>query len=130
MSTASTDFDWNDAAISRLKALWAEGHSTAEIGRRMGISKNAVIGKSHRLDLAARPSPIRPGGQAKERRQRRISCPSLAELQGRPPVEAKPPITVPPPVRVCGTATGGAASAGAAGSHAPSQQAPLRLADR
>ena len=97
MSTASTDFDWNDAAISRLKALWAEGHSTAEIGRRKGISKNAVIGKSHRLDLAARPSPIRLGGQAKERRPRRISCPSLAELQGRPPVEAKPAITVPPP---------------------------------
>ena len=97
MSTASTDFNWNDAAISRLKALWAEGHSTAEIGRRMGISKNAVIGKSHRLDLAARPSPIRPGGQAKERRPRRLSCPSLAELQGRPPVEAKPAITVPPP---------------------------------
>ena len=71
MSTASTDFDWNDAAISRLKALWAEAHSTAEIGRRMGISKNAVIGKSiastwqpdpHRYGLAARPRNADRGG--------------------------------------------------------------------
>lgn len=51
--------DWSTEAIERLKALWAEGHSTAEIGRRMGISKNAVVGKAHRLNLAARPSPIR-----------------------------------------------------------------------
>jgi GcrA cell cycle regulator len=51
--------DWNVDAIERLRALWAEGHSTAEIGRRMGISKNAVVGKAHRLQLPARPSPIR-----------------------------------------------------------------------
>ncbi|MBY0336958.1 MAG: GcrA family cell cycle regulator [Acetobacteraceae bacterium] len=51
--------DWNVDAIERLRALWSEGHSTAEIGRRMGISKNAVVGKAHRLQLPARPSPIR-----------------------------------------------------------------------
>ncbi|MCX8132348.1 MAG: GcrA family cell cycle regulator [Roseococcus sp.] len=51
--------EWTSEAIDRLRALWAEGHSTAEIGRRMGISKNAVVGKAHRLQLPARPSPIR-----------------------------------------------------------------------
>ena len=51
--------EWNAEAIDRLRALWAEGHSTAEIGRRMGVSKNAVVGKAHRLSLPARPSPIR-----------------------------------------------------------------------
>jgi GcrA cell cycle regulator len=51
--------EWTAETIERLKALWAEGHSTAEIGRRMGISKNAVVGKAHRLNLPARPSPIR-----------------------------------------------------------------------
>jgi GcrA cell cycle regulator len=57
--------DWTGEAIDQLRALWAEGHSTAEIGRRMGISKNAVVGKAHRLNLPARPSPIRrePGAQ-------------------------------------------------------------------
>jgi GcrA cell cycle regulator len=62
--------DWSTEAIERLRALWAEGHSTAEIGRRMGISKNAVVGKAHRLNLPARPSPIRrEGGSAVVRQQ-------------------------------------------------------------
>lgn len=51
--------EWTAEAIDQLRAYWAEGHSTAEIGRRMGISKNAVVGKAHRLNLDARPSPIR-----------------------------------------------------------------------
>jgi GcrA cell cycle regulator len=55
---------WDNETESRLRVLWAEGHSTAEIGRRMGISKNAVVGKAHRLDLDARPSPIAREGFA------------------------------------------------------------------
>lgn len=51
--------DWTSEAIERLRVLWSEGHSTAEIGRRMGVTKNSVVGKAHRLQLAARPSPIR-----------------------------------------------------------------------
>jgi GcrA cell cycle regulator len=54
--------EWTDGAICLLRQYWAEGHSTAEIGRRIGISKNAVVGKAHRLDLPGRPSPIRSGG--------------------------------------------------------------------
>ncbi|MCQ4161483.1 GcrA family cell cycle regulator, partial [Roseomonas sp. GC11] len=56
--------EWTAEAIEALRALWAEGHSTAEIGRRMGISKNAVVGKAHRLNLPARPSPIRREAEA------------------------------------------------------------------
>ncbi len=55
--------DWNEETIARLRQLWQDGHSTAEIGRRMGITKNAVVGKAHRLELSARPSPIRRGTQ-------------------------------------------------------------------
>lgn len=51
--------EWTANAIDLLRALWAEGHSTAEIGRRMGVTKNAIVGKAHRLDLSGRPSPIR-----------------------------------------------------------------------
>ena len=53
--------DWTDAVILDLRALWDEGLSTAEIGRRLGVTKNAVVGKAHRLVLPARPSPIRRG---------------------------------------------------------------------
>jgi GcrA cell cycle regulator len=55
--------EWADETIIRLRELWDEGHSTAEIGRRLGVSKNAVVGKAHRLDLPARPSPIRREGE-------------------------------------------------------------------
>jgi len=49
----------NTIHFQPLRTLWAEGHATAEIGRRLGVSKNTIIGKSNRLDLTARPSPIR-----------------------------------------------------------------------
>jgi len=84
MHHTRADFEWNDDTIGRLRVLWAEGHRTAEIGRRIGVSKNAVVGKSHRLNLAARPSPIRKGGPGQTTRPRRLRCPSLAELQGSP----------------------------------------------
>jgi GcrA cell cycle regulator len=50
---------WDDDTISNLRDLWMQGLSTAEIGRRLGVSKNAIVGKAHRLELDARPSPIR-----------------------------------------------------------------------
>lgn len=55
-SLARTWFPERDAALVR---LW-EDHSlsAAEIGRRLGVGKNAVIGRSHRLQLAPRRSPI------------------------------------------------------------------------
>ncbi len=51
--------NWTYDAIERLRTFWAEGHATAEIGRRLGVSKNIIIGKAHRLDFTARPSPFR-----------------------------------------------------------------------
>lgn len=74
--------EWNDETIERLRALWAEGHSTAEIGRRMGISKNAVVGKAHRLNLPSRPSPIRRDGEKSPRKRlpRRVHGPTLPAL--------------------------------------------------
>ncbi|MEA2789250.1 MAG: GcrA cell cycle regulator [Acetobacteraceae bacterium] len=50
---------WDEQTIRDLKDLWAQGLSTAEIGRRLGVTKNAIVGKAHRLELDARPSPIR-----------------------------------------------------------------------
>ncbi|QNT77838.1 GcrA family cell cycle regulator [Entomobacter blattae] len=51
--------EWTEETIARLRALWDEGLSTAEIGRQLSITKNAVVGKAHRLGLPSRPSPIR-----------------------------------------------------------------------
>jgi GcrA cell cycle regulator len=50
--------DWTSDRIKTLMALWAEGISTLEIGRRLGVTKNSVVGKVHRLGLPKRQSPI------------------------------------------------------------------------
>lgn len=46
--------DWSPEQIAKLRALWDEGLSSSEIGRRMGVSKNAILGKAHRLSLPPR----------------------------------------------------------------------------
>ncbi len=53
-------FEWTPQTISALIALWNEGLTTSEIGVRLGITKNAVVGKVHRLGLPKRGSPIKP----------------------------------------------------------------------
>jgi GcrA cell cycle regulator len=50
---------WTQERIEQLGQLWAQGLSTAEIGRRLGLTKNAVVGKAHRLSLNPRPSPLK-----------------------------------------------------------------------
>ena len=94
--------DWNEETIARIRALWDEGHSTAEIGRRMGITKNAVVGKAHRLNLPPRPSPIRrvPGEARAPRRNpvKRVVGPTLPALPSQVAVSAPArPALVPRP---------------------------------
>ena len=75
--------EWNDDVIVQLRTLWDEGHSTAEIGRRLGVTKNAIVGKAHRLDLPARPSPIRRDPDTAPVRRatvRRVEGPTLPPL--------------------------------------------------
>lgn len=51
--------DWSEDMKDQLRAFWSEDIPVREIGRRMNLTKNAIVGKSHRLDLPARPSPIK-----------------------------------------------------------------------
>jgi GcrA cell cycle regulator len=115
--------EWAEETIVRLRALWDEGLSTAEIGRRLGVTKNAVVGKAHRLDLPARPSPIRRDGSgpAAPRRSapRRVAGPTLPPLSSTSPIAtsgggptilppmaalARKPVQVAPPARVAPSA--------------------------
>lgn len=54
---------WTDEQVEELKRLWNEGLTTGDIGKALGVSKNAVVGKAHRLGLNSRPSPIRRGDE-------------------------------------------------------------------
>jgi GcrA cell cycle regulator len=85
---------WSEETILRLRELWDQGLSTAEIGRRLGVSKNAIVGKAHRLDLTARPSPIRREPSARAERPApavRLGGPTLPPL----PSASAPVATVP-----------------------------------
>jgi GcrA cell cycle regulator len=57
---------WTNEKIGRLKKLWSQGLTTAAIGVQLKISKNAVVGKVHRLALKARQSPIKPQNKPTE----------------------------------------------------------------
>ena len=52
--------EWTEERVARLKVLWIEGRTASQISAILGdVSRNAVIGKAHRLGLKGRPSPIR-----------------------------------------------------------------------
>ncbi len=73
---------WNDEKIAKLKKLWSEGLTTGEIGKRLGVSKNAVVGKAHRLGLKGRPSPIK-----------RQDATAVAAPSGHAPASGSTPVT-------------------------------------
>ncbi|MEO8651891.1 MAG: GcrA family cell cycle regulator [Hyphomicrobiaceae bacterium] len=67
---------WNDDRVEQLKKLWADGLSASQIAAQLGeVTRNAVIGKVHRLGLATRASSNRTNSsrlrlrQAQPRRQ-------------------------------------------------------------
>ena len=58
------EITWTSERVERLNELFEEGLPTAEIGRRLGLTKNAVIGRLHRSamtrrDPAPKPEPLR-----------------------------------------------------------------------
>ena len=62
---------WNDSNVARLKELWDQGLPPAQIGKLLGFTKNAVVGKAHRIGLERRPSPIRRTAVKPDRKKAR-----------------------------------------------------------
>jgi len=71
---------WTDDRINLLKGLWEKGLSASQIAAELGdgITRNAVIGKAHRLGLKSRPSPLkatppaRPAAAPKAVREKKV----------------------------------------------------------
>ena len=58
---------WTEERIERLKKMWHDGSTASQIADELGgVSRNAVIGKAHRLGLEQRPSPVKPGEDVKK----------------------------------------------------------------
>jgi GcrA cell cycle regulator len=52
---------WTDDRVASLKKLWLEGLSASQIAKQLGgVTRNAVIGKVHRLGLSGRAAPAAP----------------------------------------------------------------------
>lgn len=68
------DNDWPADRIALLTTLWADASlSASAIGRRIGLSKSAVLAKSRRLELPRRASPIHAEGRAPNRLSRQAN---------------------------------------------------------
>ena len=62
---------WDDSNVTKLRELWDQGLPTAQIGKLLGFTKNAVVGKAHRIGLERRPSPIRRTAVKPDRKKAR-----------------------------------------------------------
>ena len=64
--------EWTEQRIEMLRRLWGQGQTASQIAVALGgVTRNAVIGKAHRLGLTGRPSPIKrdaSGSSAPKRR--------------------------------------------------------------
>ncbi len=81
--------EWTSERIKVLMGLWEEGLPTSEIGRRLGVTKNAVVGKVHRLGLKKRQSPIRQassGTTVVKKVRAKVGAETLAEKPQTAPV--------------------------------------------
>ena len=62
---------WDENNVTKLRELWDQGLPTAQIGKLLGFTKNAVVGKAHRIGLERRPSPIRRTAVKPDRKKAR-----------------------------------------------------------
>ena len=57
---------WDKKNLERLKILWDEGLPITKIGLELGVSRNSIAGKAHRLGLPKRNSPISKSGEPRK----------------------------------------------------------------
>jgi GcrA cell cycle regulator len=81
--------NWTEERVATLRKLWAEGLSASQIAKQLGgVTRNAVIGKVHRLGLAGRATPSRPATRPVRQARPRVIGPSA-------PRSMRPPMSMP-----------------------------------
>jgi GcrA cell cycle regulator len=88
---------WTDERVETLKRMWAEGQSASQIAKELGgVTRNAVIGKVHRLGLSNRVT----GGTGRDEEEVvEAPAPAAAPPRAEPPRAAEPPRVEPAPAR-------------------------------
>lgn len=84
---------WSEDRVALLRKLWAEGLSASQIAKQLGgVTRNAVIGKVHRLGLAGRATPSRPAKRPVRASRPRVMGPSAPRLR---PASLLPTVVIP-----------------------------------
>jgi GcrA cell cycle regulator len=79
---------WTEERIERLKKMWHDGATASQIADELGgVSRNAVIGKAHRLGLEQRPSPVKPG----EEKEKKAAPAASTATAAKPAPKAEAP---------------------------------------
>lgn len=137
---------WTDERIDQLKSMWEKGMTASQIADELGgVSRNAVIGKAHRLGLQSRPSPVKAGDTPRKPAAPKRPAPKKQDAQAEPPpvessrpaappaaprptVTAPPaaPVDAPPQPRIVSVGPGGFLRQGPGDQQAPIPPAPPR----
>ena len=111
---------WTDERIATLKKMWEGGATASQIADELGgVSRNAVIGKAHRLGLKARPSPVKANEKKPAPKPKPAAPKPVAKKVAKPAAKAPAPAPAKP----------AAAPAPKADSAIPSQPLPNKNAD-
>ncbi len=85
---------WTDERIATLKKMWEGGSTASQIAEELGgVSRNAVIGKAHRLGLKSRPSPVKANEKKKAAAKKapaKAAAPKKAPAKAAAKAPAKP----------------------------------------
>jgi len=86
---------WTEQQIQALKKMWGNGFSASDIAKTLGggLTRNAVIGKAHRLKLSSRPSPIRAGEEGPGKIGGSVMAPITRVSKKRAMLRSLPPVT-------------------------------------
>jgi GcrA cell cycle regulator len=99
MDKEGCNMRWTDERVATLKKLWIEGLSAAQIAQSLGgVTRNAVIGKVHRLGLQGRATPSRPAKRPVRpmQRPRLVSATGGASLPRTPRPPTAPVLALAP----------------------------------
>lgn len=110
---------WTDERIGTLQKMWEGGSTASQIAEELGgVSRNAVIGKAHRLGLKSRPSPVKANEKKKAAKK---AATKAAPKKAAPKPAAKPATKAAPAKAAPAPAS---ADAPAKNDGAPSQPVP------
>lgn len=103
---------WTDERVETLRKLWTDGLSASQIAKQLGgVTRNAVIGKVHRLGLAGRATPSRPAKRiVRTNRPRIMHSGSPSRPRTIPSLGGVALAELPPPLEPMAQADGSVAS--------------------